>query len=35
MWNAAGAAILSIAVFATVGGGMQLVSVLISVIVAN
>jgi len=35
MWNAAGAAVLSIVAFAVVGGGLQLLSVFISVIVAS
>lgn len=35
MWNAAGAAVLSIVIFATVGGGLQLASVFVSVIVAS
>jgi hypothetical protein len=35
MWNAAGAAILSIVVFATAAGGLQLLSLFISVAVAS
>ena len=35
MWNAAGAAVLAIVVFAAVAGGLQLLSVFISVAVAS
>ena len=35
LWNAAGSAILSFVVFAAVGGGLQLLSVFISVMVAS